>query len=117
TKGPTMRCRTKGRARLTISPWPRSCWRGWMTSPVMAFPAMDRRAGRGVRLAVRRWWLCLAAAQPLVDDASDQATDDRCNPEQPELGYRATTNEDRHAGGAGRIHRGVCDRNADEMDQ
>ncbi|KAG1259587.1 hypothetical protein G6F65_015275 [Rhizopus arrhizus] len=56
-------------------------------------------------------------ADPLVDDAADRAAQQRGDPEQPQLADRTAAGEERHGSGAGRVHRGVGDRDADQVDQ
>ena len=56
-------------------------------------------------------------AQPAIDNAADSAADQRRNPEQPELLQGPAADEQRRAGAARRVDRGVGDRNADQMDQ
>ena len=56
-------------------------------------------------------------AEPAVEDAAERAADQRRDPEQPELRQRPAADEQRRAGAAGRVDRGVGDRDADEVDQ
>ena len=49
--------------------------------------------------------------------AGDGGTEDRGQPEQPQLTDRAVSVEERHAGGAGGVDRGVRDRDGDEVDE
>ena len=58
----------------------------------------------------------LAADHP-IDHACERRPDQRCEPEQPELLQSPAAGEQRRPGAAGRIHRRVGHRDADEMDQ
>ena len=59
----------------------------------------------------------LAAGDGAVDQRAQQGADDRRHPEQPQLRERPAADEDRHAGAARRVHRGVGHRDADQVDQ
>ena len=52
-----------------------------------------------------------------MEESGDEGADDGRDPEEPELVDRPATDEERGRGATRRIHRGVGDRNADEMDE
>src|SRR4051812_37231134 len=52
-----------------------------------------------------------------VDRGGNCRPENGCNDKQPELLQSPSSHEDGGANAPRRIHRGVCDRNADEMDQ
>src|SRR6188768_858044 len=52
-----------------------------------------------------------------VGERSEDRAGNRRDPEQPELRDRPTTDEHRDSGAPGWIDRGVCNRNADEVDE
>ena len=56
-------------------------------------------------------------AQPAIEHAAERAADERRDPEHPELRQRPAADEQRRAGAARRVHRGVGDRDADEVDE
>ena len=58
----------------------------------------------------------LVGEQQHADHCTDDAADGG-EPEQPELSRCAVTVEERNAGRARRVHRGVADRDRDEVDQ
>ncbi len=61
---------------------------------------------------------CCGAAKKVVgDEAADDGSEDGCYPEEPELTECPAADEDRGAGAAGGVDRGVGDRDADEVDQ
>ncbi len=59
----------------------------------------------------------LFAEQTPVGEARQDASHDRCNPEKPGLRECPTADENRLTRASCRIHRGVRDRNADQVDQ
>ena len=63
------------------------------------------------------WLFGLAAEQGPADDASDQGARDRRKPEEPELFDIGLAGENRRAGAARGIDRGVGHRNGNQMDE
>lgn len=59
----------------------------------------------------------LRVFQEAVDQSTEERTNDRRNPEQPELTNGPIAHKQRNACAAGRIHRRIRDRNADQMDR
>lgn len=59
----------------------------------------------------------LAFGQALVCNAADDATENRGDPEEPELLDGGPANEHCHCGRAGRVHGGVGHRDRDEVDE
>src|SRR6478609_8392915 len=57
------------------------------------------------------------AGDQVEGGARDGGTDDRGQPENPQLADRPVAVEERDAGGAGRVDRGVRDRDRDEVDE
>lgn len=55
--------------------------------------------------------------KPAIVDAAQNSSDDRCDPEEPQLLDGPAAGKQGHAGAAGRIDRGVGDRYADQVDQ
>src|SRR4029077_10888242 len=56
-------------------------------------------------------------AEPAVSDAGKSGTEQRCNPEQPQLLQRPAAHDECRSGAARRVNRGVGDRNADQVYQ
>ncbi len=64
-----------------------------------------------------RYRASLPRAQPLVYSRRQQRAEDRGNDEEPELSERPAALEHGHADAAGRVHAGIGDRDADEVDE
>ena len=61
--------------------------------------------------------LALAFGDALVGDTADHATENRGDPEEPELLDGSTADEHGHSGRACRVHRGIGHRDRDEVDE
>ena len=60
---------------------------------------------------------CFLFEQCAIESSAGDSADQRRNPEQPQLLERQPAHEQRRAGAPRRIDRGVCDGNANEVDQ
>src|SRR5688572_5745646 len=56
-------------------------------------------------------------AEPPIEDAAECAANERGDPEEPQLGKRPPADEERRAGAARRVDRGVGDRDAHQVDE
>ena len=81
-------------------------------------PGNDEKGSRPRQLRRRTGNLPLRlTAQPAIDDAAEDAADERRDPEQPELRERRTADDQCRSGGARGIDRRIGDRNAHKVNK